>query len=139
RRSSNTMAQIFGPGGSREPGDPLDSILKFATGERRPRVPWVWIVVGLVALTIIVVLGVVPGIYTDLLWFRSLELESVFIISLRARAGLFAMGTLVAFLFVFGNVLLARYLAGRQELAHIPRQERLGPGRLVMVAMIAGA
>ena len=47
------------------------------------------------------------GLATDWLWFREIHFESVFVTSLGWRVALFAIGALLAFAFVYGNVRLA--------------------------------
>src|SRR5438105_3617681 len=98
------MAEVFGPGGRRGPMDPLENILKRT---RRRRIPWGWIVLALVIVVLLVALNVGPAIYTDILWFQSLGLESVYFTTLRAQLVLFGLGTLAAFVVLLGNLLLA--------------------------------
>src|SRR5437867_615634 len=137
------MAQVFGPGGRRGPMDPLENILKRT---RRRRIPWGWVVLGLAILLALIALNIGPGIYTEILWFQSLRrldglggLESVYFRTLGAQLTLFGLGTLAAFVVLLVNVLLAHSLASRQEMDDIPPQERLSPGRIVTVALVAGA
>lgn len=51
--------------------------------------------------------------YTDLLWYESLNLERVYTTRLWAQFGLFVAGTLVFWLFLAGNVWIARRLSRR--------------------------
>jgi uncharacterized protein len=57
--------------------------------------------------------------YTDLMWYESLELGSVYLTRLWAQFGLFVVGTLVFWLFLAANIWIAQRLS---------RRLRLGPG-----------
>ena len=86
------MAEEFGRnGGEREP--PLD-LLAATPGDIRPFLKWAAIIVGLVALFGLVSFG--RSVYTDLLWFDSLGLRSIFLKVTVTRIALFAIGTVVA-------------------------------------------
>jgi uncharacterized membrane protein (UPF0182 family) len=52
------------------------------------------------------------GFYTDLLWFQSLGLTSVFWTALQAKAGVFSFFSLLFLAFFLGNLLIARRLSG---------------------------
>jgi uncharacterized membrane protein (UPF0182 family) len=54
-----------------------------------------------------IVLPLVGGLATDLLWFREVHFEPVFLTSLFWRAALFVLGAAVAFGFVYGNARMA--------------------------------
>jgi uncharacterized membrane protein (UPF0182 family) len=54
-----------------------------------------------------IVLPLVGGFATDLLWFREVHFEPVFLTSLFWRAALFVLGAAVAFGFVYGNARMA--------------------------------
>ena len=86
------MAEEFGRnGGEREP--PLD-LLAATPGDIRPFLKWAAIIVGLVVLFGLVSFG--RSVYTDLLWFDSLGLRSIFLKVTVTRITLFAIGTVVA-------------------------------------------
>ena len=56
----------------------------------------------------IVVMPWLAGFATDWLWYNEIHFESVFLTSLVARALLFVAAGLVAFAFLYGNILLTR-------------------------------
>ena len=86
------MAEEFGRnGGDREP--PLD-LLAATPSDIRPFLKWAAIIVGLVVLFGLVSFG--RSVYTDLLWFDSLGLRSIFLKVTVTRIALFAIGTVVA-------------------------------------------
>ena len=86
------MAEEFGRnGGEREP--PLD-LLAATPSDIRPFLKWAAIIVGLVVLFGLVSFG--RSVYTDLLWFDSLGLRSIFLKVTVTRIALFAIGTVVA-------------------------------------------
>ena len=64
---------------------------------------------GLVILGIIVLSGVVLDLWTDALWYQSVGFDAVFWTRLSTQGALFAAGTLLALLVLFGN----NWLAGR--------------------------
>ncbi len=66
------------------------------------------IFVGLaVAFLAFIVFPWLGGVATDWLWFREVNFETVFLTSLKWRAGLFALGAAISFGFVYGNVRIA--------------------------------
>ena len=65
-----------------------------------------WIVVGL--FVALVVVPWLASFATDWLWFREIGFQSVFATSLIWRIGLFLIGGLFAFGYIYGNVRLAR-------------------------------
>ena len=67
---------------------------------------FVLLVLGVLFLFFIV-LPLVGGLATDLLWFREVHFEPVFLTSLFWRAALFVLGAAVAFGFVYGNARMA--------------------------------
>jgi uncharacterized membrane protein (UPF0182 family) len=90
-------------------------------------------------LFLLVLLTVGPSLYTDFLWFRSVGLESVFLITLRAQVALFGLGSGVALAVTLANLLLARSLAGRAAALPAPVAERAPVGGLVTLALVVGA
>ena len=103
------MAEEFGRnGGEREP--PLN-LLAATPGDIRPFLKWAAIIVGLVVLFGLVSFG--RSVYTDLLWFDSLGLRSIFLKVTVTRIALFAIGTVVAAVVLGVSLWLAhRHSAG---------------------------
>ena len=101
------MAEEFGRnGGEREP--PLD-LLAATPGDIRPFLKWAAIIVGLVVLFGLVSFG--RSVYTDLLWFDSLGLRSIFLKVTVTRIALFAIGTVAG-----GGGAGCKSVAGEQAL-----------------------
>ncbi|MDH7496935.1 MAG: UPF0182 family protein [Syntrophomonadaceae bacterium] len=65
---------------------------------------WVWLAALLVGLGL---LSSVARLYVDWLWFQSLGYQSVFTTALLSRLGIQTLVTLLAFLFLWGNLRLA--------------------------------
>ena len=103
------MAEEFGRnGGEREP--PLN-LLAATPGDIRPFLKWAAIIVGLVVLFGLVSFG--RSVYTDLLWFDSLGLRSIFLKVTVTRIALFAIGTVIAAVVLGVSLWLAhRHSAG---------------------------
>jgi uncharacterized membrane protein (UPF0182 family) len=103
------MAEEFGRnGGEREP--PLD-LLAATPSDIRPFLKWAAIIVGLVVLFGLVSFG--RSVYTDLLWFDSLGLRSIFLKVTVTRIALFAIGTVIAAVVLGVSLWLAhRHSAG---------------------------
>ena len=103
------MAEEFGRnGGEREP--PLD-LLAATPGDIRPFLKWAAIIVGVVVLFGLASFG--RTVYTDLLWFDSLGLRSIFVKVTVTRIALFAIGTAVAAVVIGVSLWLAhRHSAG---------------------------
>ena len=68
------------------------------------------LLVGLVLLFVLFML--LSGFYTDLLWFESLGLSSVFWTAIKAKVGLFFASSLLFLALFLANLLIARKLSG---------------------------
>jgi uncharacterized protein len=86
---------------------PPDSQEPRTVPQQRPSRMWLWL---LVPMALFFVFNVGLGFLTDSVWYRSLGYESVYFTRLAASAGLFFGGTLIAWLFITLNILLARRL-----------------------------
>ena len=75
---------------------------------------WVY-VVGFI-LAVLLLVGGAKELYIDYLWFQSVGYTHIFQITLGARLALFAGGAAGVFVFLAGNLLLARSLAPRPAL-----------------------
>src|SRR5512134_1357527 len=69
------------------------------------------ITVGVALFVLIVSLRGIASFWTDYLWFESLGMEQVFAGRLRAQAGLVITFTLVFFLLMWANLVIADRLA----------------------------
>ncbi len=65
-----------------------------------------------VFLALFVLFMLLSGFYTDLLWFQSLGLSSVFWTAIKARIGVFFIFSLLSLVFFLANLLIARNLSG---------------------------
>ncbi len=65
-----------------------------------------------VLLALFVLFMLLSGFYTDLLWFQSLGLSSVFWTAIKARIGVFFIFSLLSLVFFLANLLIARNLSG---------------------------
>src|SRR5258706_11041456 len=73
------------------------------------------IVLGMVAAAFVALVGIpwLASFATDWLWFREIHFESVFLISLAARALLFVLPGAFAFAFLYANLRWAHRGPGR--------------------------
>jgi len=65
-----------------------------------------------VLLVLFVLFMLLSGFYTDLLWFQSLGLSSVFWTAMKAKIGVFLAFGLLSLIFFLANLLIARTLSG---------------------------
>jgi len=102
---------------------------------RPPRRLW-WL---LVPVLIFMLFNIGVGFLTDSAWYSSLGYQSVFLTRLSASAGLFVGVTLLAWLFITLNVLLARRLEPYGLVNTPPEQIAAAFGVRVPVVLIAAA
>jgi uncharacterized membrane protein (UPF0182 family) len=72
----------------------------------------VLLVLLVVLFMLFVLFMLLSGFYTDLLWFQSLGLSSVFWTAIKAKVGVFLVFSLLFLLFFLINLLIARKLSG---------------------------
>jgi len=72
----------------------------------------VLLVLLVVLFMLFVLFMLLSGFYTDLLWFQSLGLSSVFWTAIKAKVGVFLIFSLLFLLFFLINLLIARKLSG---------------------------
>ncbi|HEY5475912.1 MAG TPA: UPF0182 family protein [Tepidiformaceae bacterium] len=96
---------------------PPPPIFRFPYGDggtrrvARSRGTWRWVVIAAGILAAFVLLNIARGIYVDVLWFDSVGFRSVYTTEITTKVWLFLAATVVAFLVILGNALLARRLA----------------------------
>jgi uncharacterized membrane protein (UPF0182 family) len=94
-------------GGGSPPRRPRPTIIRPA---RRGRFRFSWVAL-LVALGVLLFFSIGVGFWTDVLWYRSVDFESVLWTRVGATGGLFLLGTALALLVLLGNLFIARRLA----------------------------
>jgi len=72
---------------------------------------WRWVAVAAGIIAAFVLLNIGRSIYVDVLWFDNVGFRSVYTTQITTRIWLFCAATLIAFVFILGNALLARRLA----------------------------
>src|SRR5712691_3836490 len=110
--------RLFGRGGGNEP--PISI--------RTPSWIGKFFSFGLALVILLVLLGIADGIYTDYLWFQSLDLGSVYVTRITAQIYTFLFFGAVFLVVVTANVVLARRLrrmpavtpVDQQPMAQIP-------------------
>ncbi len=80
-----------------------------------------WFIVVAIAIVLVVVASVARGIYTEWLWFGTLDFQSVYTTILGTRVLLFVVATVVFAVLFAGNVIIASRLAPRGEAAPATR------------------
>jgi uncharacterized membrane protein (UPF0182 family) len=95
------------------------------------------ILVG-VFLLLFVLFMLLSGFYTDLLWFQSLGLSSVFWTALKAKAGVFSFFSLLFLAFFLCNLLIARRFSGWGGF-FLPGQRYYVASRLVNIIVVVAA
>ncbi|MDA0269467.1 MAG: UPF0182 family protein [Chloroflexi bacterium] len=79
--------------------------------EMRSPVPLRWLALAAIAVVLYVTLNVLKSIYTNAMWFDSVEFGSVYRTVVMSRITLFAIGAVVAGVVIGLNVMIARRLA----------------------------
>jgi uncharacterized protein len=79
--------------------------------DMRSPIPLRWLALAAVAVVLYVTLNVLKSIYTNALWFDSIEFGSVYRTVVMSRITLFAIGAVVAGAVIGLNVMIARRLA----------------------------
>lgn len=102
----------------------------------RPPVRIWWVLVPVVVL---ILFNVSLRFFTDSAWYDSLGYRSIFITRLTASAGLFVAGTLLTWLFITINILLARRLEPYGLINTPPEQIATAFGLKVPAVLVAAA
>ena len=104
-------------------------------GDIRPFLKWAAIIVGLVVLFGLVSFG--RSVYTDLLWFDSLDLRSIFVKVTVTRIALFAIGTAVAAVAIGVSLWLAYRPSAGEITLPVPSEVLTALRRSVTLGSIA--
>jgi len=91
-----------------------------------------------VFLLLFVLFMLISGFYTDLLWFQSLGLSSVFWTAIKAKAGVFFVFSLIFLAFFAANLLIARRLSGWGGF-FLPEQRYYVTSRTVNLVLVVAA
>lgn len=91
-----------------------------------------------VFFVLFVLFMLLSGFYTDLLWFDSLGLSSVFYTAITAKVGVFLAFSLLFLVFFLANLLIARKLSDWGGF-FLPGQKYYIPSRTVNVALVVAA
>ena len=91
-----------------------------------------------VFLLLFVLFMLISGFYTDLLWFQSLGLSSVFWTAIKAKVGVFFVFSLIFLAFFAANVLIARKLSGWGGF-FLPEQRYYVTSRTVNLVLVVAA
>ena len=103
------LARRFGLTSEQQPGN----VRPLKPKKKRKRRLWLRIVLALVALFLILFLGRGIYLYTEWLWFGEVGYRGVFWKSLLGKLGLGFGAGAIFFVFIYGNVLLARRMSPR--------------------------
>ena len=68
---------------------------------------WVKRAVILAIILVLIVIFNIAGLVTDYWWFKALEFESIFLISLKTKVFLFVLGAVIFYVFAWANLWLA--------------------------------
>src|ERR1041385_923549 len=103
----------------------IRALRRRARGETRSAMGAIRLSVAL--LLMLVLARNMLGLWVDVLWYRELGAEQRFWTELTARWGAFAIGTIAAFLLLWGNTLLVRRAGrgparGRPKLSAVERR-----------------
>ncbi|MGB3905858.1 MAG: UPF0182 family protein [Anaerolineae bacterium] len=91
-----------------------------------------------VFLLLFVLFMLISGFYTDLLWFQSLGLSSVFWTAIKAKAGVFFVFSLLFLAFFAANLFIARRLSGWGGF-FLPEQRYYVTSRTVNLVLVVAA
>lgn len=97
----------------------------------------VLLVLLVVLFMLFVLFMLLSGFYTDLLWFQSLGLTSVFWTAIKAKVGVFLVFSLLFLLFFLINLLIARKLSGWGGFFLPDQQYYITSGMVNVVVVVA--
>jgi len=97
----------------------------------------VLLVLLVVLFMLFVLFMLLSGFYTDLLWFQSLGLSSVFWTAIKAKVGVFLIFSLLFLLFFLINLLIARKLSGWGGFFLPDQRSYITSGMVNVVVMVA--
>jgi len=97
----------------------------------------VLLVLLVVLFMLFVLFMLLSGFYTDLLWFQSLGLSSVFWTAIKAKVGVFLIFSLLFLLFFLINLLIARKLSGWGGFFLPDKRSYITSGMVNVVVMVA--
>ncbi|UCC60714.1 MAG: UPF0182 family protein [Dehalococcoidia bacterium] len=98
-----------------------------------------WLIIPLVLIILIIVFNVLKGIWTEWLWFSSLELSSVYGTILATKIGTFFIAAIVFFVLFIGNILIARRLGPSAGIPSLPAESLKNLRRISILGIILGA
>ena len=79
-----------------------------------------WLAIPFVIIVLFIIFNVLKGIWTEWLWFSSLEFSSVYSTILVTKVATFFVAAIVFFLLIVGNIFLARRLGPRTNIPFLP-------------------
>jgi uncharacterized membrane protein (UPF0182 family) len=98
-----------------------------------------WLIIPLVLIILIIVFNVLKGIWTEWLWFSSLELSSVYGTILATKVGTFFIAAIVFFVLFIGNIIIARRLGPSAGIPSLPAESLKNLRRVTILVIVLGA
>jgi len=98
-----------------------------------------WLTIPLALIILFIILNVLKGIWTEWLWFSSLELSSVYGTILATKVATFFIAAIVFFVLLIGNILLARRLGPSASIPSLPAESIKNLRRISILVIVLGA
>lgn len=98
-----------------------------------------WLIIPAALIVLFIIFNLLKGIWTEWLWFSSLELSSVYGTILATKIIIFFVAAFVFFVLLIGNIVLARRLGPKAGIPLIPAERLETLRKLAIGGIILGA
>jgi uncharacterized membrane protein (UPF0182 family) len=98
-----------------------------------------WLIAPAILIALIIIFNVLKGIWTEWLWFSSLEFSSVYSTILVTKVATFFVAAIVFFLLFVGNIILARRLGPKAGIPFLTTESLKNLRRVTILVIVIGA
>ncbi|MGB3129078.1 MAG: UPF0182 family protein, partial [Dehalococcoidia bacterium] len=98
-----------------------------------------WLIIPAILIVLIIIFNVLKGIWTEWLWFSSLEFSSVYSTILVTKVATFFIAAFVFLSLFIGNILLARRLGPKADIPFLPTEGLKNLRRVTILVIVLGA
>jgi len=95
-----------------------------------------WLAIPFIIIVLIIIFNVLKGIWTEWLWFSSLEFSSVYSTILVTKVATFFVSAVIFFLLITGNILLARRLGPKANIPFLPAEGLTNLRRVTILVIV---
>ncbi|MEE8470367.1 MAG: UPF0182 family protein, partial [Dehalococcoidia bacterium] len=98
-----------------------------------------WLIIPGVLIGLFIIFSVLKGIWTEWLWFSTLEFGSVYSTVLGTKVVIFFIAAIIFFALLIGNIMLAQRLGPKASIPLVPAETIRRMRKLVIAGIIVGA